>query len=248
MLLNRRIAMHVLVQPVLLGALLSDPLAQGQGLLARCLIAQPDTLAGYRPYRDVSPGENPAVLAYNARIRQLLDTPPPLWPEGDGYELKPRDLPLSAEAKAMWVNFYNQIEAQQAPGKELEAVRPFASKAAEHAARISGIIAMTEDPDTTSVPSSAMAGAIEVTAFYLTEHIRLTGSGRQQRNDAMLRTLLEWMQGLEVLVAKKDVLQKAPNRLRILKAKGLKPLLNDLVSRGYIRELEKQWEIRDVQD
>ena len=54
-LLGRRVAMHVLVQPVLLSTLLCDPLAQGQGLLARCLIAQPDTLAGQRLFRHVDP-------------------------------------------------------------------------------------------------------------------------------------------------------------------------------------------------
>jgi putative DNA primase/helicase len=40
-LLGRRLSMHILVQPVLLRQLLRDPLAQGQGLLARCLIRWP---------------------------------------------------------------------------------------------------------------------------------------------------------------------------------------------------------------
>jgi putative DNA primase/helicase len=245
-LLNRRIAMHVLVQPVLLGQLLTDPLAQGQGLLARCLIAQPETLAGHRPYRDVNPHENPAVLAYNASIKMLLETPAPSWPEGDGYELKPRDLHLSDDAKMLWIAFYNEIERQQANGKELDGARPFASKAAEHAARIAGIIAMIENPDTTSIPSSAMDGAIELTAFYLAEHIRLTGAGRQERQDVKLRELLAWMQSQGKFVFKKDVLQKTPRSVRNLKSKGIGLLLAELIRRGYIRECENEWEVRSV--
>jgi hypothetical protein len=245
-LLNRRIAMHVLVQPVLLRQLLADPLAQGQGLLARCLIAQPETLAGHRPYRDVDPNQSSAVLTYSAAIKKLLKTPPPLWPDGDGYELKPRDLYLNEEAKALWIAFYNAIEMQQANGKELDAARPFASKAAEHAARIAGIITMIENPDATTVTGAAMDGAIQATGFYLTEHIRLTGVGRQERQGNHLRALLVWMQAHGPLVTKKDVLQSVTRQIRGLKAQGIAVLLAELVQRGYIKELENQWEVRDV--
>jgi hypothetical protein len=245
-LLGRRMAMHVLVQPVLLDALLGDPLAQGQGLLARCLIAQPDTLAGHRPYRDVNPHENPAVVAYNHAIKMLLETYPALWDGGDGYELKPQDLHLTDDAKALWIEFYNEIERQQGNGSELEGARPFASKAAEHAARIAGIITLVENPLATTIPSAAMDAAIELTAFYLNEHLRLTGAGRQERIDAHLRALLAWFQSGGIAVQKKDVLQKSPYALRKLKAKGLEPLLDELVTRGYIRDAGKVWEVRSV--
>ena len=245
-LLGRRMAMHVLVQPVLLGALLGDPLAQGQGLLARCLIAQPDTLAGHRPYRHVNPQENQAVIDYSARIKALLATDKALWPEGDGYELKPRDLHLDGEAKDLWIAFYNEIERQQANGSELEGARPFASKAAEHAARIAGIIALVENPSATQISSLTMDGAIQLTAFYLNEHLRLTGAGRQERQQDALRTLLHWMQGQGRHVAKKDVLQRTPRTIRNLKAAGISELLIELVQRGYIREAGQEWEVRHV--
>lgn len=245
-LLNRRIAIHVLAQPVLLGQLLSDPLAQGQGLLARCLIAQPETLAGHRPYKDVNPHENPAVVIYNEVLKLLLEGAPPLWPEGDGFELKPRDLYLSDPAKELWISFYNAIEAQQATGRDLEGVRAFASKAAEHAARIAGIITMFENPGATHVPVVAMDGGIELTGFYLTEHIRLTGAGRTERHNESLRELGNWLQAQGPLVKKNDVLQKVPRSLRSLKATGINPLLDELVSRGYIRSAENQWAVRNV--
>ncbi|GHC96699.1 hypothetical protein GCM10007320_50890 [Pseudorhodoferax aquiterrae] len=245
-LLGRRMSMHVLVQPVLLRQLLCDPLAQGQGLLARCLIAEPQTLAGHRQYRQVNPHENEAVVVYNARIRHLLETPPTYWPEGDGYELKPRDMHLSMDATRLWIAFYNLIEAQQADGKELDGARPFASKAAEHAARIAGIITLATTPDAKTIDEKAMDGAIQLTGFYLSEHLRLTGSGRQDRQQSELRTLLEWMQKYDrPLLSKKDVLQKSPRSLG-RKAPRLNPLLEELARRGYIREAGKDWEVRDV--
>ena len=245
-LLNRRVAMHVLVQPVLLGQLLSDPLAQGQGLLARCLIAQPTTLAGHRPYRDCNPHENPDVVAFNSVMEALLATPLPLWAQGDGYELQPRDLHLSDDAKSLWIAFYNLIESQQASGSDLDGARPFASKAAEHAARIAGIISLCEDPSATSIGDTAMYGAIEVTGFYLSEHIRLTGTGSADRRNASLRDLLSWMQDRGPLVPKRDVLQKSPRALRKLMAAGITQITTELVTRGYIRALGSHWEVRNV--
>lgn len=244
-LLGRRMAMHVLVQPVLLGELLCDALAQGQGLLARCLIAQPETLAGHRPYKDVNPHENPAVVTYNVAIKALLATEPELWAEGDGYELKPRDLHFDTEARALWIAFYNAIEQQQKNGSELDGARPFASKAAEHAARIAGVITMIENPQATTIDSSAMDGAIQVTGFYLTEHLRLTGAGRQERKDGYIRALLKWLQSRGATVQKKEVLQNSPRQLG-RKAATINPLLDELVLRGYIREMGNTWEIRSV--
>ena len=91
-----------------------------------------------------------------------------------------------------------------------------------------------------------MDAAIELTGFYLTEHLRLTGAGRQERTDGRLRTLLAWLQSAGTLVSKKDVLQKSPYALRKLKAEGLNPLLDELARRGYIREAGKSWEVRSV--
>ena len=245
-LLGRRMAMHVLVQPVLLRELLCDPLAQGQGLLARCLIAEPQTLAGTRMYKHANPHDNPDVISFNERIRVLLATAPACWENGDGYELKPRDLYMDDEARALWIAFYNEIERQQANGSELDGARPFASKAAEHAARIAGIITMVENPQATHITSEAMDGAIQLTAFYLNEHLRLTGAGRQERENVALRSLLEWMQERGTTVAKKDVLQATPRAIRSLKAAGINAMLSDLVQRGYIRSAGDVWEMRRV--
>lgn len=244
-LLGRRMALHVMAQPILLRQLLSDPLADGQGFLARCLIAQPQSLAGSRFFKGCNPKENPAVLAYSERIGHLLDTRPQCWPEGDGYELKPRQLCLNQEACNLWIEFYNSIEYMQGTGKELEHARAFASKVPEQAARIAGVIAVFNDPQTTQIDESAMFGAMELMKFYLSEHLRLTGKGRQEQHDRRLRELLDWLQKEGPVVPAAAVLQKCPRAVRSLKAKGIAPLLDELARRGYIRSIGKAWEVRN---
>jgi hypothetical protein len=125
-LLERRISMHLMVQPVVLGSLLADPLARGQGLLARCLIAQPQTLAGTRTYRAVDPNANHDTKEFHKHIGELLARAPVYAPEGDGFELKPRDLEVKDDARKLWIDFFNEVENQQASGGKLADAREFA--------------------------------------------------------------------------------------------------------------------------
>lgn len=245
-LLGRRVALHIMVQPILLSGLLADPLAQGQGLLARCLISQPATLAGTRTYKAVDPNANPATRRFHDHVRDLLDQLPNTWPEGDGYELKPRDLQLTADAAALWIAFYNAVEHQQAGGGELAEARPFASKAAEHAARIAGVMTLLEDPDARTIGAKAIEGAIVVAGFYINEHLRLTGASKDARHIGELTALWDWLKERSN-VSNKDVLQRTPRPIRKLKAEGIKRLLAELKARGYIRENGESWEVRRVQ-
>jgi putative DNA primase/helicase len=243
-LLGRRVALHVMVQPILLRQLLADPLADGQGFLARCLIAQPTTLAGQRLFLGDNPAEHFAVLAYAQRMGQLLDTKPQLYEGGDGCELDPRHLVLNADARALWIAFYNTVEFEQADGKELAHARAFASKAAEQAARIAGVITLFDDPGALEVGGFAMDCAMQLVNFYLGEHLRLMGTGKQEQADTRLRVLLEWMQSQGPIVSAATVQQKCPRLVRNLKTKGIKPLLDELKERGYIRPIGKSWEVR----
>jgi len=245
-LLGRRVCLHVLVQPVILSKLLADPLAQGQGLLARCLIAQPESLAGSRLYRDCNPLASAAVARFHNRIESLLQCEPQCWEDGDGYELTPQDLPMAAEARAMWIAFYNQIEREQCSTGELALARPFASKAAEHAARIAGVISMMEGLD--QIRMKEMEGGIEVAAYYMAEHLRLTGAGRAEQRAKQLVTLLEWLSDKGPILSQARILQSAPRPVRGLKAAGIEGLLSELAERAYIRKVGgSAWEIRNVQ-
>eukprot|EP00659_Diplonema_papillatum_P022504 gene22504-34442_t len=51
---DRRLSLHLMLQPYLAMQLLSDPLLQGQGILGRCLMTWPTSLAGQRSYQAVN--------------------------------------------------------------------------------------------------------------------------------------------------------------------------------------------------
>ncbi len=242
-LLGRRMSMHAMVQPVLLRGLLADPLAQGQGLLARCLVSEPDTLAGTRMFKPGIPAEAPAVKTYHAALRHLLSKQPQVRPHGDGHELDARSIGMSMPAVALWIEFYDRIEREQATGGELQGARAFSSKAAEHAARIAGIIEIVGNPNASEISVETMAGAIEVASFYISEHVRLTGVGNEDRRASQLRTLASWIEA-KGRVGHKELLQRAPNSVRVLKAEGVNLLLGELVERGLIRRDRDGWEAR----
>lgn len=245
LLMGRRVSMHVLVQPVLLTELFNDKLAREQGLLARCLVAQPDTLAGQRSFRPVNALQDPDVELYSRKIKDLLEQPPEVWPSGDSYELKPQSMHLSHEAKTLWIAFYNEVEAAQADGKPLASFRPFASKAAEQAARIAGVIALVEGHQ--AVNGDVMDGAIELVQFYMTEHMRLMGVGQQEQKLKQLRKLHQWMleHATSGYITNTQVLKSSPYEVRQLKKRGLCLLLQELVQRGYVRSAGADWEVRD---
>jgi hypothetical protein len=244
-LFGRRFSMHTLMQPVILRTLMADPLAQGQGWIARCLIAQPQTLAGTRMFKDGPPArEHPAVQRFHAALSQLLDLKPRIDTEGDGLALLPRVLRMDPEARELWKAFYDECERQQADGGLLAGVRPWASKAAEHAARVAGVITALHDPDAYVIPGAAMDGALQVANFYLQEHVRLCGQSRDQQHLHRLHSLLAWMKERAAAVKHADVLQFSPRPLRDLKADGLGALLGELEQRRYIRRAGDRWEVR----
>ena len=246
-LLGRRMSMHVLMQPVVFRTIAADPLAQGQGLLARMLVACPRGLAGSRLFREGDPvTEHPDVLRYYGTLRDTLDMPPALRGEGDPYELDPPALQMTREARALWIAAYNQIERGQADGEPLAGARAWASKAAEHAARIAGVVALSVDPEARQIDGPAMDCGIRAMDFYLAEHVRLLSTGQCDTHLERLRLLSSWMQERGGFVPVADVLQRSPRPLRELKAQGLNPLLAELVERGYIRRNGDRWEVRDA--
>jgi hypothetical protein len=132
-----------------------------------------------------------AIRAYGARILSILEAPPRLA-DGTRNELDPPALPLSPEATTAWITFHDHVERQCAG--ELAGVRDFAAKAAEHAARIAGVITIVEDLYAREIGVEAMDGAIELVDWYLEEACRLEQSGLVNLTLRRSAALLEWLQ------------------------------------------------------
>jgi hypothetical protein len=243
---GRRLAVHLMTQPVAAQALLADPLAEGTGFLARFLISESPSTIGTRLAAKARP--NPAALvAFEARLRAILEEPLPMWEET--RELRPRTLPLSAKARELLARYADAVEAAQAPGGDLHHIAAAASKSAEQACRIAGVLCLWRDLHAAEVSPADMANGIELAQYYLGEASRLADAaavtGEIDKAERLRRWLLESWPEPDVLV--RDVVRLGPNALRespkawaalrLLEAHGwLVPLEPNAVVRGKPRK------------
>lgn len=233
---GRRLAMHLMAQPVAARPLLADPQASGQGFLARFLITEPPSAIGTRLRRGHDPASDAALSGFTARLAAILATP---MPTGDNpQELAPPRLALSQGAKELLWRFYEAVEAAQATGKAMEHVRAYGSKAAEQAARIAGVLTLWADLDAPDVTPQAMGWGITLAQFYLGEARRLAEAGLVSEETGKAERLRQWL--LESWqhddVTPGDILQSGPNSLR--ERKALSGPLSMLVKAGHLVVLE----------
>jgi hypothetical protein len=114
---------------------------------------------------------------YGGRLLAILRAPLPLAVDQKG-ERQANELALSAlvmdpPARAAWIAFADHVEAQLGPGGALAAVRGFANKAPEHAARLGGALAIFADHERTGLPVEFIEAGITLVEFYLAEALRL---------------------------------------------------------------------------
>lgn len=160
-------------------------------------------------------------------------------PTGDNpQELAPLRLPLSQGARELLWRFYEAVEAAQAPGGPMEHVRAYASKAAEQAARIAGVLTLWPDLDAPEVTAPAMAQGIALAQFYLSEARRLAEAGLVSEETAKAERLRRWLVESwphdEVMPG--DVLQHAPIRA-LRESPAARAALSILEKHGWIVRL-----------
>lgn len=246
-LFGRRLAAHLMVQPVAARPLLADPVAMGQGFLARFLLVEPPSAIGTRLLTGAAPEPALALAAYASRLRAALAAERPTNPD-DPQELRPRTLPLAAEARRHLVAFHNAVEAEQAPGGDLAHVTPFASKAPEQATRIAGVLTLWADLDAREVSGATMLDGIELAQFHLGEARRLAEaavvSGPTERAETLRAWIVErWPERARALgrdpttILPSDVAQCGPNALR--ETKEAKAALAILAEHGWLAPLPK---------
>ncbi len=213
-LVGRRLSMHLMVQHEAAAQFLSDPLLRDQGLLSRVLVAAPESIVGTRLYRDPLPGDDAAIRAYGARILSILEAPWPLA-EGRSNELEPRVLRMTEESEAAWRAFYDHIESQCGPGRDLQPIQDFAAKSAEHAARIAGVLTIVEDHQATEIGAAAMHAALTLADWYVAEAVRLQRAARTDPHLRVAQQLLDWLrERSEEMIDFRDILQRGPTPVR----------------------------------
>jgi len=189
---GRRVSMHLMMQPNVAGMLLGNEVLAGQGLLARCLTVFPESTAGSRFYNPVDMSQHAAMRRYSGRMLDILETPLPLA-EGKRNELAPPRLRPASDAKALWVRFHDFLESHLGDGGDFAPVRAFASKAAEHVARLAGILTLVDDIHAREIPLDKMAAGIELVKHYLSEALRLHHAGATDPDIDLAERLLVWL-------------------------------------------------------
>lgn len=211
---GRRMALHLLAQPVIAERALSDDVLSGQGFLARCLLAWPESTAGTRPYLAESLRDDAALNRMAYRLGELHREPLPLA-EGDRQELQPRPLRLSAEAKAAWVGLHDGVEAGMTPGGQFATVKPWASKTPEQALRIAGVLTLLESTMAQEIDSGTLGRAAELALWHLNEATRLAGTAELSPEVRDAEALLGWCHETgRTQLYSRDALRLGPARVR----------------------------------
>ncbi len=185
---DRRLSLHLMLQPYLAMQLLSDPLLQGQGILGRCLMTWPTSLAGQRSYQAVDLSKDDALKRYHHRLSALFYQP---WSLSADGALQLSKLSLSPLARRRWIDLHDAIEAQLGEFGELASVRPSGSKAADNLLRVAGILAVVEESSVVEVDHIQRASAL--VGYYLTEIQRLTEQEPVCRVKEEADRLLRWL-------------------------------------------------------
>lgn len=242
---GRRLAAHLMVQPIAARPLLADPVATGQGFLARFLITEPPSNIGNRLTRGHAEVSDAAIAAMSQHLQTVLRTPKPTA-DGDPQELTPRQLPLSINAKEMLWQYYLEVENAQRPGGEFETITGFASKSPEQACRIAGVLTLWADLNAPEVTAETMAGAITLAQYYLGEAKRLCEAAEISADTDMAEKLRLWLlnswpaiaqaQGRDPeTIVPRDVVQCGPNAIRA--SEPARKHLNTLKVHGWIAQL-----------
>ncbi len=183
-----RLSVHLMIQPIVATEVLSNPLMQGQGFLARFLIAWPESLAGTRFYRDADPSRDTRLGRYWQRMACLLAQEPIKDERG---ELAPPILVLETAALDLWIAEYDAIERQLGQGGGMQEIKPTAAKGAENLLRIAGVFAVVEGKPTICVELIKRAG--ELVRWYLGEALRLTNPSKVDQQLLQAQRLLDWL-------------------------------------------------------
>ena len=231
-------------QRVVLEQALTDPLMNGQGFLARALIACPPDLRGHRVWddekrRNDSPYDNPHLIEYWSRCNALLDPLPanePTTAQGQPQRIK---MQWADGAEQVFCSHMQGIENRQANGQTLEYLKAYASRMAENASRIASLMAFFEGRKV--ITTDDITRAFMLVEYSTSERLRYldaTPTGEQNDSEKLSNWLVDKARGKNPpMLNRTDAYNGAPKPMR-KNNKVLQNELDNLESMGHIRQME----------
>jgi hypothetical protein len=236
---GRRVCAHLMAQPGVAAKLFSDGLLIEQGLISRFLACHPESTRGTRHYNGLNLSTDPAMQAYHAQIHSLLRMPMHTV-DDDPKILTPPVISATADAKSLWIEFYNLIEEQLSNESDLGCISGFGNKVPEHALRLAGVLSVFDDPATKVIDWPHMAAGIELAQFYVTEALRLFYSGICDPKLDKAEKLLKWAQQYQYIHLS-QVYQFGPNSVR--DAATAKEIAGILQNHGWLIPIRDNMEL-----
>lgn len=191
LLFGRRVSMHWMMQPDIARLLMAAELVWSQGVLARFLMVSPESKRGERPYRRSNPTQAGEMQRYHATVRSILSAPIEMDPAT--HEIKPRLVPLSSDAMNAYIAFHDAVERENSTGGPLDSVSPWASKAAEHAVRLAGVLELLDNPAALEVTADNMVRGCSLAAYFLDACLRLRSSSSVSTETLRTMRLMGWI-------------------------------------------------------
>lgn len=232
---GKRASLHLMIQPVLLGNIFGNEIITGQGFASRILATYPQSNIGNRPYRAIDVYQAPEYQRYFARMMELLEMPFSLS-ENTENVLDARRLTLTNEAMRSFTTFFNTIEKAQQDGGAFHAIRGFASKSAENATRLAGILALVDCPQAQQIDAEHMQRGIHLMGYYLDEALRLSEATSDQPDLVLAEKALAWIRGQGGTIGLSHLYQYGTNGLR--NKKDAQRIMEVLESHGLARKLD----------
>src|ERR1700722_17037762 len=234
---GRRLSMHLMIQEVILNQLLANDMLKGQGFLARFLVCMPPSTAGHRPYQSIDLSKDETIQAYWKHLQCILSQPCPLKNQQLKNELQPRQLFLNTETKKYWISFHDSIDSQLKEGGNLRLIKRTASKSAEQAVRIAGILSYVENQKTEHISLENMCNAVTLIEYFHREGLRMELMGVPDQDLIIAQKALDWM--IKCILDKKrnafplqDIYQYGPIEVR--NAKRARHVMRILEEHGYV--------------
>jgi hypothetical protein len=239
---GRRVAMHLLAQPDVAAMMLADRLLLSQGLLSRILVTAPESLAGTRMWREPSEDSDRAIRRYGARILDILERPLPLV-DGKTNELAPRCLPLTADARKIWIEFADNIEGQIKDDGVFAPIRGLANKLPEHAQRLGSVTALVADIEAAALSADDLARGIMLAQHYAAEALRLFEASQVSADLMSAQRVLVWLTGVwsGTAISLPDIYQYGPSAIRNKATAGR--IVAILEDHGWLSKIEGGAEI-----
>jgi hypothetical protein len=246
---GRRVCVHLLMQPVVAESILADDLAHDQGFLSRCLAAAPESTLGNQKYLAEDLTQHLDYVRYCDRLTNVLSKKLPLKMDQETgkptLELVPRKLLVSKEGHAVWVRFHDWVQDHLGCEGIFRPISGIAAKAAEHALRLAGTIALINDLDAASISLEHVEAGIILARFYLFEALRLFHTAKTNPELVLAERVLAWLRTRDFpekrLVSLPYVYQLGPNCVRD-KNTALK-IMATLADHQWVRPVEGGTEI-----